>query len=125
MMENSRNGTLTRLEEHLVPGRTPPLNKISELQTEISQLQEAVVSHTVVDQAIGVVITVGGLHPEQGFQVLREVSQHTNTKLRQVSELIVDWVHGEQLPDEIRTALNKALARARSSVRSTALPPAI
>ncbi|MGW1810735.1 ANTAR domain-containing protein [Streptomyces fodineus] len=78
MMENSRNGTLTRLEEHLVPGRTLLLNKISELQTEISQLQEAVVSHTVVDQAIGVVITLGGLRPEQGFQALREVSQHTN-----------------------------------------------
>ncbi|MGJ5752317.1 ANTAR domain-containing protein [Streptomyces puniciscabiei] len=124
MMENSRNGSLTRLKEHSVPVRTPLLNKISELQTEISQLQEAVVSHTVVDQAIGVVITLGGLHPEQGFQVLREVSQHTNTKLPQVSELIVDWVHGEQLPDEIRTALIKALPRARSSERSTALPPA-
>ncbi|MER6260512.1 ANTAR domain-containing protein [Streptomyces sp900105245] len=113
MMEESLNGTPMRLEGHLVPGRTPLLNKISELQTEISQLQEAVVSHTAVDQAIGVVITLGGLHPEQGFQVLREVSQRTNTKLRQVSELIVDWVHGEQLPDEIRTALSKALARAR------------
>ncbi|MGY5119240.1 hypothetical protein ACWC2H_25855 [Streptomyces sp. 900105755] len=45
--------------------------------------------------------------------MLREISQHTNTKLRQVSELIVDWVHSEQLPDEIRTALNKALATAR------------
>lgn len=33
-----------RLEGHLVPARTPLLNKISELQTEISQLQEAVVS---------------------------------------------------------------------------------
>ncbi|GEJ99748.1 ANTAR domain-containing protein [Streptomyces sp. 1-11] len=102
----------------------PLLNKISELQTETSQLQEAVVSHTVVDQAIGVGITVGGLHPEQGFQVLREVSQHRNTKLRQVSERIVDWVHGKQLPDEIHTALNKALARARSSERNAALPPA-
>ncbi|MFE2099712.1 ANTAR domain-containing protein [Streptomyces sp. NPDC059468] len=103
-----------RLEGDLVPARTPLLNKISELQTEISQLQEAVVSHTVVDQAIGVVIALGGLRPEQGFQVLREVSQHTNTKLRQVCELIVDWVHGEQLPDEIRTSLDKALATARS-----------
>ena len=114
MMEDSLNGTPMRLEGDLVPPRTPLLNKISELQTEISQLQEAVVSHTVVDQAIGVVIALGGLRPEQGFQVLREVSQHTNTKLRQVSELIVEWVHSEQLPDEIRTSLDKALATARS-----------
>ncbi|MES9523240.1 ANTAR domain-containing protein [Streptomyces capoamus] len=114
MMEDSSNGTPMRLEGHLVPARTPLLNKISELQTEIGQLQEAVVSHTVVDQAIGVVITLGGLRPEQGFQLLREVSQHTNRKLRQVSELIVEWVHSEQLPDEIRTSLDKALATARS-----------
>ncbi|MGW2444692.1 hypothetical protein [Streptomyces sp. NPDC001675] len=32
-------------------------------------------------------------------------------RLRQVSELIVDRVHGEQLPDEIRAALDKALGQ--------------
>lgn len=88
---------------------------ISELQKEIGQLQEAVVSHTVVDQAIGVVIALGRLRPDQGFGVLREVSQRTNTRLRQIAELIVDWAGGEQLPDEIRAALDEALATARSA----------
>ncbi|MFE8925566.1 ANTAR domain-containing protein [Streptomyces sp. RM99] len=91
------------------------MNKIGELRAEIDQLQEAVVSHAVVDQAVGVVVTLGGLRPDQGFQVLREVSQHTNVKLRQVSEQIVDWVHSEQLSDEIRAALDKALATVRST----------
>ncbi|MEV5099669.1 ANTAR domain-containing protein [Streptomyces rochei] len=91
------------------------MNKIGELRAEINQLQEAVVSHAVVDQAVGVVVTLGGLRPDQGFQVLREVSQHTNVKLRQVSEQIVDWVHSEQLSDEIRAALDKALATVRST----------
>ncbi|MDQ0407233.1 ANTAR domain-containing protein [Streptomyces sp. NPDC000349] len=91
------------------------MNKIGELRAEISQLQEAVVSHAVVDQAIGVIVTLGGLRPDQGFQVLREVSQHTNVKLRQVSEQIVDWAHSEQLSDEIRAALDKALATVRST----------
>ncbi|GGQ75829.1 hypothetical protein GCM10010280_22470 [Streptomyces pilosus] len=85
------------------------------MRAEISQLQEAVVSHAVVDQAIGVVVTLGGLRPDEGFQVLREVSQHTNVKLRQVSEQIVDWVHSERLSDEIRAALDKALATVRST----------
>ena len=85
-----------------------------DLQTEIGQLQEAIVSHTVIDHAIGVVITLGGLRPDQGFEVLREVSQHTNIKLRQISEQLVNWVHSEQLPDEIRNALDRALAAARS-----------
>ncbi|MGQ4445814.1 ANTAR domain-containing protein [Streptomyces violaceoruber] len=104
-----------RTEAHTAPGRESLLNKIGELRAEISQLQEAVVSHAAVDQAIGVVVTLGGLRPDQGFQVLREVSQHTNVKLRQVSEQIVDWVHSEQLSDEIRAALDKALAAVRST----------
>lgn len=112
-MDNPLNGTPTRTGVHSVPGRESLLLKISGLQEEIGQLQEAVVSHAVVDQAIGVVITLGGLRPDQGFEVLREVSQHTNIKLRQICEQLVDWIHSEQLPDEIRIALDKALATAR------------
>lgn len=113
--DNLRNGAPARLDGHEVPGREPLLHMISELQKEIGQLQEAVVSHTVVDQAIGVVIALGRLRPDQGFGVLREVSQRTNTRLRQIAELIVDWAGGEQLPDEIRAALDEALATARSA----------
>lgn len=113
-MDNRLNGTPVRTGVHTVPGRESLLTKISDLQTEIGQLQEAIVSHTVVDHAIGVVITLGGLRTDQGFEVLREVSQHTNIKLRQISEQLVNWVHGEQLPDEIRNALDRALAAARS-----------
>lgn len=114
-MDTPRNGTPTAFDGHSLPGREPLLNKISELQREIGQLQEAVVAHAVVDQAIGVVVALGGLRPDQGFEVLREVSQHTNVKLRQISEMIVAWAQGEQLPDEIRTALDEALATARSA----------
>ncbi|SEC10330.1 ANTAR domain-containing protein [Streptomyces sp. 2231.1] len=113
-MDNPLNGTPVRTGVHAVPGRESLLTKISALQAEIGQLQEAVVSHAVVDQAIGVVITLGRLRPDQGFEVLREVSQHTNIKLRQISELLVDWVRSEQLPDEVRAALDRALAAAGS-----------
>ncbi|WP_282108160.1 ANTAR domain-containing protein [Streptomyces liliiviolaceus] len=82
-------------------------------QRENGQLREAVVSHAVVDQAIGVVVAVGGLCPDQGFEVLREVSQRTEVKLRQASAMIVDWAHSEQQPEEIRRALEGALAAAR------------
>ncbi|MFL5999435.1 MAG: ANTAR domain-containing protein [Streptomyces sp.] len=92
------------------------------MQTEIGQLQEAILSHAVIDHAIGVVIGLGGLRSDQGFHVLRDVSQHTNIKLRQVSEQIVDWVHDGQLSDEIRAALEQALTTARSSGPGTAVP---
>ncbi|WP_420032333.1 ANTAR domain-containing protein [Streptomyces sp. cg28] len=83
------------------------------LQDEVRQLQQAIVSHSVVDQAIGVVIALGGLTPEQGWSVLREVSQHTNTKLREIAERIVAWTAGGELPDSARQALDAALLRAR------------
>jgi hypothetical protein len=53
-MENSLNGTTVRTGVQSVPGRERLLTKIGDLQTEIGELQEAVVSHAVVDQAIGV-----------------------------------------------------------------------
>ncbi|MBL1086526.1 ANTAR domain-containing protein [Streptomyces actinomycinicus] len=89
--------------------------KIGQLQREIGQLQEAVVSHAVIDQAIGVVVSLGGLPPDQGFGVLRTVSQTTNIKLRDVAEQIVGWPASKELSDDIRQALQAALSQAGSA----------
>ncbi|MEV1022039.1 ANTAR domain-containing protein [Streptomyces sp. NPDC050264] len=83
------------------------------LQAEVRQLHQAIASHMVVDQAIGVVIVLGRLAPEQGWDVLKEVSQHTNTKLRAVAEQVVESMHGKELPASTRGALDTALARTR------------
>ncbi|MFJ9740665.1 ANTAR domain-containing protein [Streptomyces sp. NPDC101166] len=85
--------------------------RIAALEAEIAQLQQAVVSHAVVDQAIGVVVAVGHLRPEQGWEVLKEISQRTNTKLREVAEYVVQGAHCGWLPDEIHHALVSALSR--------------
>jgi AmiR/NasT family two-component response regulator len=88
--------------------------RIGVLEEEIGQLRQALVSHAVVDQAIGVVIAVGHLRPEQGWEVLKEISQHTNTKLREVAEYVVQGAHCRWLPDEIHDALVDALTRAKT-----------
>ncbi|MFI1441820.1 ANTAR domain-containing protein [Streptomyces fructofermentans] len=85
--------------------------RLGELREENEQLQEAVRSHAVVDQAIGVVVVLGRLAPEQGWQVLREVSQRTNIKLREVAESIVEWPRTEKLRDDIRIELERQLTR--------------
>ncbi|MFK4106739.1 ANTAR domain-containing protein [Streptomyces sp. NPDC019531] len=90
------------------------VEKIEELQEEIAQLRQALVSHAVVDQAIGVVVAVSGLRPEQGWEVLKTVSQRTNTKLRDVALHIVHWPDVGSLPAEIRPALRIALTEARA-----------
>ncbi|WP_240798705.1 ANTAR domain-containing protein [Streptomyces sp. H23] len=86
-------------------------DQIFRLQEQVRQLKEAVVSHAVVDQAIGVIIVLGGVTPDEGWIVLKEVSQHTNIKLRNVAETILIWGRTGVMPPEILTALEDRLGR--------------
>jgi hypothetical protein len=86
-------------------------HEVERLREENDQLGEALVSHTVVDQAIGVLTVLGQIAPWDGFTVLREVSQHTNTKLSTVAEHVLKHAQGAALPDELLTELRAALAR--------------
>jgi hypothetical protein len=79
------------------------------LREEIEQLKEAVTSHAVVDQAIGMMVALGRVTPEQGWAVLREVSQHTNIKLRNIAEMIIIWGQKGDLPPDIRAVLEDTL----------------
>lgn len=87
--------------------------RILALQQEVSQLREAVVSHAVVDQAIGVVVALGRVTPGEGWEILRDVSQHTNVKLRSVAASVLAWGRTGVLAPRIRTALEAALDRHR------------
>ncbi|MFJ3224207.1 ANTAR domain-containing protein [Streptomyces sp. NPDC086783] len=62
---------------------------ITRLESRNAQLQQAVDSHAVVDQVIGVLIAVYGLEPAAGFEVLREVSPRTNTKLHAIAATLI------------------------------------
>lgn len=85
--------------------------RIFELQEEVLQLKEAVTSHAVVDQAIGMIVAMGRVTPDQGWAILREVSQHTNIKLRNIAEMIIIWGRNGELPPEIRAELEDTLDR--------------
>ena len=112
-MEYSGNGRPTPSDMPGLVRQADVARQLAQLRQEIDQLQEAIASHAVIDQAIGVVISLGKLPPEQGFEVLRTVSQHTNTKLREVAALIVNWPAGGPLSDEIRRVLEQALTALR------------
>ncbi|MGQ4384025.1 ANTAR domain-containing protein [Streptomyces sp. SAS_270] len=84
-------------------------DEIFELQEEIGQLKQAITSHAVVDQAIGMMVALGRVTPDQGWVVLQEVSQHTNVKLRDIAEMIIAWGgEGDMWPD-VRAALEETL----------------
>ncbi|CAM5442923.1 ANTAR domain-containing protein OS=Streptomyces fumanus OX=67302 GN=GCM10018772_19280 PE=4 SV=1 [Streptomyces fumanus] len=77
----------------------------------------------MVDQAIGMVVALGRVTPDQGWAVLKEVSQHTNVKLRHVAELILASARTGALPAEIRAALEEALDRHGPTEIPGAPPP--
>jgi hypothetical protein len=83
------------------------------LAGENEQLQRAVSSHAVIDQAIGAVVVLGRIPPEEAWRALRDVSQRTNTKLRTVAGHILDYAQGGTLPEPERTELGKAVTRYR------------
>ncbi|MEU6477069.1 ANTAR domain-containing protein [Streptomyces sp. NPDC047017] len=85
------------------------------LHEEIDQLRYALTSHAVIDQAIGALVALGRIPPDDAWQVLREVSQRTNTKLRTVAEHVLKFAQGGALSDteleELRRALGRHAAR--------------
>ncbi|MEU2221823.1 ANTAR domain-containing protein [Streptomyces sp. NPDC018347] len=96
-------------------GRDEQTDQLRALQEEVGQLRQALVSHALIDQAIGVVMTVSGLRPEQGWDALRHMSQHTNIKLREVARCLVEWPTRGRLPEVIRRSLPAAVDHARAT----------
>ncbi|MFJ6392803.1 ANTAR domain-containing protein [Streptomyces sp. NPDC091972] len=83
------------------------------LVRENSQLRHAVDAHATIDQAIGVLIATHRLLPAAGFEVLREVSQHTNIKLHTVAEAVIAWALRHTLPEPVQQELDAAVQRRR------------
>lgn len=96
--------------------------KVAALEQEVDQLRRALDSRADIDQAIGVVAAVCRLRPDDSWDVLRQVSQHTNIKLREVAQHVMGWVVSGRLPDEIRPAMRAAVLRTRHRARGGAAP---
>ncbi|MEU0038357.1 ANTAR domain-containing protein [Streptomyces sp. NPDC006333] len=97
-----------------------PQTEAERLRRENRQLRQALASHATVDQAIGVLAVLGRIAPQDGFTVLREVSQHTNTKLAQVAEHVLKYAQGVAPPDALVKKLQEAVGRHHTSPHRTA-----
>ena len=60
------------------------------------QLRSSIVSRTVIDQALGVIMATERVPQDKAFALLRTVSQNTNVKLRDLAADIVTSVSGER-----------------------------
>ncbi|MGQ4517053.1 ANTAR domain-containing protein [Streptomyces sp. DW26H14] len=81
------------------------------LRREVDGLRHALESHPVIDMARGLVMAAGGCTPDDAWRVLVEVSQHTNIKLRDIAQSLVDGVEGPPPAPPVREALNASLRR--------------
>ncbi|MER5767893.1 ANTAR domain-containing protein [Streptomyces sp. NPDC001985] len=80
------------------------------LRQEVAGLRRALSSHPVIDMARGVVMATASCTPEQAWQVLVTVSQHSNPKLREVARHLVESTHGPPPPPPVRAAMRSARA---------------
>ncbi|MFF7206524.1 ANTAR domain-containing protein [Streptomyces sp. NPDC008141] len=105
-------------------GQAPTVARaeVAALQEEVRQLHQALSSRAAIDQAMGIVMALGRLTADQAWDVLREVSQRTNIKMRQLAHEITSWAHTGELHLSIRVALEQAVRARDSRVDSRARP---
>lgn len=70
------------------------LRVFEQSRTLAEQLQTAMTSRAVIEQAKGILMAQMSCGPEDAFEVLRRASQRENVKLRDVAERIVSSVAG-------------------------------
>lgn len=58
--------------------------------TLTDQLQEALNSRSIIDQAIGILVATQHVPPTEAFAVLRRQSQNSNTRLTTIAQQLVD-----------------------------------
>ncbi|MEV7890432.1 ANTAR domain-containing protein [Streptomyces sp. NPDC002817] len=87
------------------------LAEVVELRAKNKQLEEALASRAVIDQARGMVMALAPCSSERAWDVLVGVSQHCNVKLRDVAAALVATTTNETLPEPIQRELRRGLRR--------------
>ncbi|WP_020123729.1 ANTAR domain-containing protein [Streptomyces canus] len=81
----------------------------AELLKERDQLKKAMQSRPVIDMARGVLMVGYGCQPQQAWEILLAVSQHTNTKPREIAQAITDAATGKPMPAPLQEHLATAV----------------
>lgn len=98
-------------EEEAAWGDAPLDPMVVELRSANDQLQRALASRAVIDQAIGMVMALAPCSSGTAKSLLVNISQHSNIKLREVAAALVATADGEALPQALHKELRHALRR--------------
>ncbi|GCD42061.1 ANTAR domain-containing response regulator [Streptomyces paromomycinus] len=91
---------------------------VDQLRAENAQLRQALDSRPVIDQARGILMATESCTAEQAWDILRQTSQHTNTKVYEVAGEVVASATGTAAPEPVRTQLQAAVERHRAARRT-------
>lgn len=109
---------VTMLCEKQRPLRSAPpeedaalLAEVVELRARNEQLGQALTSRALIDQARGMMMALAPCPSDRAWDLLVDVSQHCNIKLRDVAEAVVATTRGRALPEPIQRELRRTLRR--------------
>jgi hypothetical protein len=115
---------VTTHREEQRPLRTVPsaedavlLAEVVELRAENEQLGRALASRAVIDQARGMMMALAPCPSDRAWDLLVDVSQRCNIKLRDVAEALVATTKDRTLPEPIQRELRRALMRLHAEDR--------
>lgn len=77
----------------------PRDQRIADLEAAVTQLREGLVTRQRIGAATGLLAGRFGCTPEQAWELLVRISQHTNHKVRAVAGVVLA-AHAGQVPDE-------------------------
>ncbi|MFF6991408.1 ANTAR domain-containing protein [Streptomyces sp. NPDC010273] len=91
------------------PAETDLLAELGQLRAQNAQLMLALETRAVIDQARGMVMALAPCSGDRAWDLLVDVSQHCNIKLRMVATALVATTADEALPATIQRELRRAL----------------
>jgi GAF domain-containing protein len=87
-----------RRVEHFAENASGALSlamRLASHATLIEQLRSSLISRTVIDQALGIIMARERCTQARAFAILRSASQNSNVKLRDIASAVVTSVSGE------------------------------
>ncbi|WP_394435835.1 ANTAR domain-containing protein [Streptomyces sp. SGAir0957] len=81
----------------------------AQLEAQAAHLRQMVSGRAVLDQAVGVLLTLGRITPAGAWDVLREISERTAVPVRETAAHLVGYARSGELPDGLRAELERHL----------------
>lgn len=99
----------------------PAAVRLFEADERASQLEQALISRSTIDQALGVLMTQNHCTRDTAFGILRRASQNRNVKLRDVAATIIERFTGHPAadPPPFQRPTRPTSQRVRANVNNT------